>query len=115
MVKITGELKLKVLPNGMWCELLEDLHGMVDDTAFCVQEGFQTDFASVPKLFWNIIPPMGLHTVAAVVHDFIYSHGLYPRKEADRIFYKLMRFYGVGRIKAGLMWSMVRLFGWLHY
>jgi hypothetical protein len=38
-----------------------------------VPKGFETDFASVPRVFWTIIPPDGKYTKAAVVHDYLYN------------------------------------------
>jgi hypothetical protein len=34
--------------------------------------GFLTDFASVPKIFWKILPPNGRYGKAAVIHDYCY-------------------------------------------
>lgn len=85
-----------------------------------VPKDFITDFASVPKAFWSIIPPYGKYTKAAVLHDYIYKyHGFvssdqfisYTRKEADRIFLQAMKVLGVGRIKRGIMYNAVRWFG----
>lgn len=36
-----------------------------------VPAGYLTDGASVPQLFWNIIPPWGSYGQAAVVHDIL--------------------------------------------
>ena len=36
-----------------------------------VPAGYLTDGASVPKVFWNIIPPWGKYGQAAVVHDLV--------------------------------------------
>lgn len=35
---------------------------------------FSTDLASVPRLFWNILPPFGAYEEAAVIHDWLYRH-----------------------------------------
>lgn len=37
----------------------------------CVPAGYLTDGASVPRLFWNIIPPWGAYGQSAVVHDIV--------------------------------------------
>ncbi|KKM07440.1 hypothetical protein LCGC14_1733860 [marine sediment metagenome] len=85
-----------------------------------VPKGFITDFASVPKAFWSIIPPYGKYTKAAVLHDYLYKyHGFvsgnqtisYTRKEADQLFLKAMEVLGVGRIKRWIMYQAVRRFG----
>jgi len=55
---------------------------VMDDFSFYVGEensgqrvyvpaGYLTDGASVPRLFWNIIPPWGAYGQAAVVHDIV--------------------------------------------
>lgn len=36
-----------------------------------IPAGYLTDGASVPRLFWNIIPPWGRYGQAAVVHDLL--------------------------------------------
>ncbi len=36
-----------------------------------VPAGYLTDGASVPQLFWNMIPPWGKYGQAAVVHDLL--------------------------------------------
>jgi hypothetical protein len=38
-----------------------------------VPAGFLTDFASIPRLLWNILPPTGSYGKAAVVHDRLYK------------------------------------------
>lgn len=42
-------------------------------TVVHIPAGFVTDFASIPKVFWNILPPTGWYGKAAVVHDFLYQ------------------------------------------
>lgn len=78
-----------------------------------VPKGFITDFASVPKAFWSIIPPYGKYTKAAVVHDYLYKHHSvrFTRKEVDLIFLKAMEVLGVNPVKRGVMYNAVRWFG----
>ena len=50
--------------------------------------GFETDLASVPRIFWGIIPHSDKHIVeGSIIHDFMYSgHTLVKsRSQADRI------------------------------
>jgi hypothetical protein len=51
-----------------------------------VPEGFVTDLASIPRVFWQIIRPEGRHAYAAVVHDYLYWTQTRTRAEADMIF-----------------------------
>lgn len=58
-----------------------------------IPAGFETDFASVPQLLWNLLPPTGRYTRAAVVHDFLYrTPGLCTRAQADAVLYEAMKF-----------------------
>lgn len=76
-----------------------------------------TDFASVPKLFWNIIPPFGMWGGAAVIHDMLYKKcGIYGgqkfiKGECDLIFKEIMEQDGVAGWRITIMYSAVRFFG----
>jgi hypothetical protein len=58
-----------------------------------VPVGFVTDFASVPKMFWSILPPSGTYTQAAIVHDFMYwfqDDMGWTKSDADEVFDHMM-------------------------
>lgn len=89
-----------------------------------VPAGFRTDFASIPRLLWPILPPYGKYGNAAVLHDFLYVNGgqiarsfslRFTRKECDAIFLKAMEDVGVGRAVRIGFWLAVRLFGGRHF
>jgi hypothetical protein len=73
-----------------------------------VPNGFETDFASVPRGLWNIIPPDGEYTQAAVLHDFLCVTKPFPQKRIDYIFYEAMVVLGVPLWKRKLMYWAVR-------
>ena len=54
--------------------------------------GFVTDFASVPRLFWSAISPIGHYNLASVIHDFFYTYKTVGRKVADKEFLEWMNF-----------------------
>lgn len=85
-----------------------------DGRTITVPRGFETDFASVPRLFWRLLPSSGEYNEAAVVHDFLYRcmTYTYTRKEADKVFLELMKRSGVSVIKRRLMYAGVRMGGW---
>jgi hypothetical protein len=65
-----------------------------------VPAGYLTDGASVPRVFWSLIPPWGAYGQAAVVHDLlceylsIVDHGqvlAITRERADQIFNEAMQ------------------------
>ena len=99
---------------------------------------FECDGASVPRLLWTFtgITPDGLIRSAATLHDFIYRYGgklpkgsyqqltldkwiplddIWTRKNADRLFARVMREAGVSKSKRRLAYRGVRLFGWRFF
>src|SRR5438046_8798380 len=48
--------------------------------------GFQTDFATIPRPFWVILPKWGRYGNASVIHDWLYWTQTRPRRQADAIF-----------------------------
>jgi hypothetical protein len=77
-----------------------------------VPAGFIWDSASVPRIFWNIIPPWGSWASGALVHDYLYKHHPFERYKADAVFFGLMIRDNVVRWRAVTMWAAVRCFGW---
>lgn len=80
-----------------------------------VPRGFVTDFASVPRLLWTLLPPWGRYTAAAVVHDWLYFAQVTTRAEADWVFLELMRRGGVAWCVRWAMYSGVRAGGWVAW
>jgi hypothetical protein len=84
-----------------------------------VPQRFVWDGASVPRVLWNIIPPWGSYSGAALVHDWLYrtrtscagSTKTITKKEADRVFYELMLEDGVRKSRAWVMRQAVALLG----
>ena len=82
-----------------------------------VQPGFPTDFASVPRGLWNILPPIGRYDAAAVCHDKLYRDGAFEgraidRGTADRVLLEAMEVYEVNRLQRWLIYAGVRAGGW---
>ena len=107
------ELKTTPIDDKYW-EVMEDYYYKTSRGIIRVPKGFRTDYASVPRIFRNIINSYGKHGRAAVVHDWLYSSQCkidVTREEADKIFLEIMKECGVGSIKRNLMYRMVRIFG----
>ncbi|MEE9199044.1 MAG: DUF1353 domain-containing protein [Dehalococcoidia bacterium] len=75
-----------------------------------VPVGFQTDFASVPRPFWPLVPKWGKYGKAAIIHDYCYWEQHYTRKRTDEIFREAMGVLGVAPWRVILMYWAVRLF-----
>jgi len=75
---------------------------------------FTTDFASIPRFFWRLIPPStGIE--AAVIHDYLYRERVFARHVCDAIFRDALKTCGVGPSTRWLMWAAVRMAGRLAY
>lgn len=86
------------------------------DRTFIVPTGFMTDLASVPRILWNVLPPMGEYSDAAVIHDALYQHGYGLRRgQADSVLREAMECCGVGRWTRWTIYAGVRLGGWLRW
>lgn len=90
-----------------------------DNIWVVIPEGYLTDGASVPRIFWGLIPPWGRYGQAAVIHDYLvetltlFDNELLKnitRAKADSIFREAMRIAGVGKFKSQLMYLAVRIY-----
>jgi hypothetical protein len=77
--------------------------------------GFMTDFASVPRPLWAILPIWGKYGNAAVIHDYCYWDQSRSRLEADRIFREAMEVLQVPRCQIRILYYAVRLGGGLAW
>ena len=82
------------------------------DEIIIVPKGFDTDFASIPKIFWGILPPTGPYGKAAVIHDYCYRTACYDRKTSDAIFLEGMTVLNVSEWNKVVIYYAVRWFGW---
>ncbi len=94
--------------------LLEDFDYHVgseeSNDVITVTAGFMTDFASVPRLFWRLFPPLGRYAKASVVHDWGYVVQDRTRAEYDWIFFEAMGVLGVALWQRLILYVAVRLF-----
>lgn len=99
-------------------ELIEDLVYQGNEQVFRVPAGFKTDLASTPWFMKWLIPGISeKRDKAAVLHDWFYRarpEGV-TRKDADRIFFRVMIEDGAHVWRALVMRWGVRAFGWMHW
>jgi hypothetical protein len=126
MSSFTTELRVHPNSDGRTWTLDEAFGFYIDSNdatsmTINVPAGFVTDFASIPQLFWNILPPWGTYGKAAVVHDYLYGRqGVltemsppwkYTRKQADEILLEGMKVLGVNWCTRWIIYTAVRNFG----
>ena len=99
--------------------LLEDFEyhvgGEDSDDVITAKAGFTTDFASVPRLFWRLFPPLGRYAKAAVIHDWGYVVQKRSRSEYDLIFLEAMKVLDVPLWQRLLLYVGVRLFAGAYW
>lgn len=118
MSSFTTPAKLELLPDNQWRLLSSFIYytGDIDNRNFIeVPEGFITDLASVPRIFWPIFPPNGNYAKAAIIHDYLYVNAINSKQYADNIFYEAMGVLNVPYIRKILIYYAVKLFGRGNY
>ena len=88
-----------------------------------IPAGFEFE-ESIPSFLFSVSRPRGESKRAACVHDWLYRHGSYTnrggtfpitRKQADEVYYELLRCKGVNPVRAWFRWLGVRLGGWSSF
>lgn len=85
-----------------------------------VRHGFVTNFRSGGLAVDRFIDPIGddLHQLCWLVHDCCYTpcinkryeHAI-DRKTADELLFAMLLYAGESKLKAGIIWASVRMFG----
>jgi hypothetical protein len=115
MRRFTSLLIVSPLSDGNSWVLREPLVYQPNGHAISVPAGFVTDFASIPRPLWALLPKWGRHGNAAVVHDWLYWSHETDRATADRTFREAMEILGVLWGVRWAMWAAVRSFGWMAW
>lgn len=101
---------IRPLGDGLNIVLVEDFHFIANDKPYFVPEGFESDWASVPRLWWHIVPPHQ-YPHCSIVHDFLYSAEVFDRATCDSLFYEALRQRGACIARAYTIWLAVRIGG----
>ena len=113
MSKFTDVLAVSPLADGRtWVTRKEfgyDVGKEGSGNSIDVPIGFMTDFASVPRPLWALLPRWGKYGNAAVIHDWCYWEQKRSRKKSDEIFREAMEVLKVPKWKILLMYYAVRL------
>ena len=98
--------------------LTEDLrfYSRIYNCEIVVPKGLVSDGASVPQIFWKILPPFGKYLESAVLHDWLCLEGYARRARfgffaSAVLFFEAMRSQDVALGKCVVMSGAVILFG----
>lgn len=134
MNRILDPIRVEFVSGGVWRVLTTFKYhiGAPNSTqVVVVPEGFITDFASIPRLLWNILPPTGPYVPAALAHDLLYRDAAIwsadapcptayrwktiDRAFADNVFLEIMQVLGIGWWVRHAMYLGVRAGGWIAW
>lgn len=83
-----------------------------------IEEGFETDFASIPRWARSFVPVIGRHIQPAIVHDKTYEALILSltgramtKFEADQLFLEAMLYMEVNFVRRNIMYRAVRIGG----
>jgi len=95
--------------------LLLDDFAFVDDTGFewVAPKNSIIDGSSIPRFAWSLVgsPYVGLHRNASVIHDVFCQFRNQPVEKVHRMYYDAIRFSGIGKSKAKLMYQAIKIGG----
>lgn len=119
MSSFTEPLIVSPLPDGKTWRLVSPFKYFVgyegSDDIINVPVNFLTDFASVPRFLWWLLPKWGKYGNAAVIHDWLYKTHSRSRHDADHVFLEAMKVASCSWLTRHVMFYAVRIFGWLAW
>lgn len=119
MSRFTDILLVSPLPDGKTWVIRRDFGYDVGEEGsgetIDVPLGFKTDFTSVPRPLWWLLPQWGKYGNAAVIHDFCYWDQKYSRKRADEIFKEGMKVLKVKGWQVQAIYYAVHWFGFFAW
>ena len=113
-------------------EVLEDWnYTLPDKTKIYIPKGFVFDGASIPRIFWGILSPVGLLLTPGLIHDYAYkfnqllcydengNKSIYKNKAGraywDRLFRKVAIEVNGFKLINSIAWLALVLFGWIAW
>ncbi len=119
MSRFTNALVVSPLADGKTWVVLRpfgyDVGDLGSDDTVEVSIGFCTDFASIPRPFWILLPRWGKYGNAAVIHDWLYWDQSRSRRAADDIMLQAMGVLKVSAWEKFPIYWAVRALGWIAW
>lgn len=110
--RFVSDLWVRPLLDGRNWEIVDHPFSYLSSKGLIVVPvGFVTDFASVPRILWDVYPPWGTYGWAAVIHDFLYTTQLFDRENSDYFLLEAMGASGVDEWTRGSIYDAVRSCG----
>ena len=71
----------------------KDFHYSINGTEYMVPKNFEFDGASVPRLLWFFLSPVGILLIRGLVHDYGYMYATLMKKDGSNIGYQNQKFH----------------------
>lgn len=131
--RFSGFAQVENLEDGAHDELLHNLSYTTADKRWTIVipgrnggepgTGFITDYASIPRLLWVVIPPRGKYNRGAIVHDFLYqtapvdprTNARVTQATADAILREACENLDVRATQRFAIWAGLRAGGWVTW
>ncbi len=81
-------------------------HGLIT-----IPANYETDLASVPRVFQGLFPKDGRVFQASIVHDYLYDNAINTKDYADSVFREACEIAGVRPWRRWCLYFAVRYFG----
>lgn len=109
---ISPPLQTERMPDGRR-KLLRDLVLLVEGKEYPIEEGYITDYSSIPW-FGRFVVRWSRVDIAGVIHDWLYEKGSGSRSEADRVWRVVARSgkHHANCLQAGICWFALRVCAW---
>lgn len=115
MSAFTNPLIIELIGPNLWRTFYSfDYHvgSYPSNEIITVPLGYITDFATIPRILWPILSPVGKYGKAALIHDYCYTIKYKnDRKYCDKIFKEGMEVLKVNPITISCMYNSTRWFG----
>jgi len=114
-----------------WVVLEDWNYTLPDKTKIYIPQGFVFDGASIPRIFWGILSPVGLLLTPGLIHDYAYkfnqllcydetgNKSTYKNKAGraywDRLFRKVAIEVNGFKLINSIAWLALVLFGWIAW
>lgn len=119
MSSFTSPLTVTPLADGKTWKLVTpfvyDVGELGGTDSISVPAGFETDFGSVPQIFWGIVSPIGKALGGYVLHDYLYATQERTRLVSDAILLEALEVIGVNWFQRWLIYRGVRVGGWVAW
>ena len=75
MIQFYEDPVIMPIGDGLNILLVKDFHFIADGIPLFVPSSFESDWASVPRLWWRVVPPHQ-YPHCSIMHDFLFRRGI---------------------------------------